>query len=35
VWLIEQGKVAPERLFLVPPKAAMSVPGARVDFSLR
>lgn len=35
VWLIEQGKVTPERLFLVPPKAADAVPGARVDFSLR
>jgi uncharacterized protein involved in outer membrane biogenesis len=35
VWLIEQGKVAPERLFLVPPKSADVVPGARVDFSLR
>ena len=35
VWLIEQGKVAPERLFLVPPKAGEAVPGARVDFSLR
>ncbi len=35
VWLIEQGKVAPERLFLVPPKSGDVVPGARVDFSLR
>jgi uncharacterized protein involved in outer membrane biogenesis len=35
VWLIEQGKVAPERLFLVPPKAGDAAPGARVDFSLR
>lgn len=36
VWLIEQGKVPAERLFLVPPKADGSVqPGARVDFSLR
>ena len=35
VWLIEQGKVAPERLFLVPPKAGDALPGARVDFSLR
>lgn len=35
VWLIEQGKVAPERLFLVPPKAGDTAPGARVDFSLR
>ena len=34
VWLIEQGKVAPERLFLVPPKADAAA-GARVDFSLR
>ncbi|PKO86447.1 MAG: hypothetical protein CVU18_14955 [Betaproteobacteria bacterium HGW-Betaproteobacteria-12] len=37
VWLIEQGKIAPERLFLVPPKAEAGdvAPGARVDFSLR
>lgn len=35
VWLTEQGKIAPERLFLVPPKAGEGTPGARVDFSLR
>ncbi|HEX6733380.1 MAG TPA: DUF748 domain-containing protein [Azonexus sp.] len=37
VWLIEQGRIAPERLFLVPPKtdAGDGAPGARVDFSLR
>lgn len=39
VWLIEQGKVAPERLFLVPPKADGDAEakgkGSRVDFSLR
>lgn len=35
VWLIEEGKVAPERLFLVPPKPGDAAPGARVDFSLR
>lgn len=37
VWLIEQGKIAPERLFLVPPKAeaGAAAPGPRVDFSLR
>jgi hypothetical protein len=34
VWLIEQGRIAPERLFLVPPKADAAA-GARVDFSLR
>ncbi|MCL2346394.1 MAG: DUF748 domain-containing protein [Desulfobulbus sp.] len=33
-WLIQQGKVAPERLFLVPPKEATE-PGARVDFALK
>ncbi|MDR1994382.1 DUF748 domain-containing protein [Azonexus sp.] len=33
-WLVEQGKVAPERLFLVPPKDGVA-PGARVDFSLK
>jgi len=36
-WLIERGHIAPERLFLVPPKADAkdAAPGARVDFSLR
>ena len=37
VWLIEQGKIAPQRLFLVPPKAGSnpSAKASRVDFSLR
>jgi len=37
LWLIEQGKIAPERLFLVPPKleAVESGKGSRVDFSLK
>jgi len=37
VWLIEQGKIAPERLFLVPPKAESDDKGKanRVDFALR
>jgi uncharacterized protein involved in outer membrane biogenesis len=37
VWLIEQGKLAPERSFLVAPKPAQGDPvqGGRVDFSLR
>lgn len=37
VWLIEQGKIAPERLFLVPPKAEADEKGKarRVDFALR
>ena len=33
-WLVEQGRVAPERLFLIPPKESAE-PGARVDFSLK
>jgi hypothetical protein len=33
-WLVEQGKVASERLFLVPPKDTAE-PGTRVDFSLK
>ena len=33
-WLVEQGKMEPERLFLVPPKETVE-PGARVDFSLK
>ncbi|MDR0776167.1 MAG: DUF748 domain-containing protein [Azonexus sp.] len=33
-WLVEQGKIAPERLFLVPPKDGTE-PGARVDFALK
>jgi uncharacterized protein involved in outer membrane biogenesis len=33
-WLVEQGKIAPERLFLVPPKDGTAA-GARVDFSLK
>lgn len=37
VWLIEQGKIPPERLFLVAPKADDELKGklSRVDFSLR
>jgi hypothetical protein len=37
VWLIEQGKLAPERSFLVSAKTAQGDPvqGGRVDFSLR
>ncbi len=37
VWLIEQGNLAPERIFLVAPKSdkATDLPGGRVDFSLR
>jgi len=37
VWLIEQGKIPTERLFLVPPKAEADDKGkaCRVDFSLR
>ncbi|WP_281985183.1 DUF748 domain-containing protein [Azonexus hydrophilus] len=34
-WLLEQGKVAPEQLFLVPPKAGKASGGGRVEFSLR
>ncbi len=36
-WLSEQGKVPPERLFLVPPKRSSDAEdnGSRVDFSLR
>ena len=36
-WLIEQGKVAPERVFLLPPKTEADDKGkaSRVDFSLR
>lgn len=33
-WLVKQGSVAPERLFLVPPKDGV-MPGARVDFALK
>lgn len=37
VWLVEQGMISPERLFLVPPKAGADekAKGSRVDFSLR
>lgn len=37
VWLIEQGKVAPERIFLLPPKAEADAKSKamRADFSLR
>jgi len=37
VWLVEQGKISPERLFLVPPKSEADDKGKlnRVDFSLR
>ncbi|WP_428827671.1 DUF748 domain-containing protein [Azonexus sp. IMCC34842] len=37
VWLIEQGKVAAERLFIVPPKVEPDEKGksSRVDFSLK
>ncbi len=39
VWLIEQGKIAADRLFLVPSKAGDAAPepgkGNRVDFSLK
>ena len=40
VWLIEKGKLAPERIFLVKPQASdrpasSELPAARVDFSLR
>ena len=36
-WLIDEGKVPPERIFLVEPKteAAEKGKGSRVDFSLR
>lgn len=36
-WLIEQGKVGPERLFLLPPKVERDekAKASRVDFSLR
>lgn len=38
-WLVEQGKVPPERVFLLPPKVGgeetSSGKGSRVDFSLR
>lgn len=37
-WLVEQGKVAAERIFLVPGKAKAEAPaaaGARVEFALR
>ncbi|MGB9193329.1 MAG: hypothetical protein WCB88_05295, partial [Azonexus sp.] len=36
-WLIEQGKVPAERIFLVPPKVGADDKGkaSRVDFSLR
>lgn len=36
-WLIEQGKVPTERIFLVPPKRGADDKGngSRVDFSLR
>ena len=36
-WLIEQGKVSPERVFLLPPKTEVDDKGkaSRVDFSLR
>ncbi|MCA1937089.1 MAG: DUF748 domain-containing protein [Dechloromonas sp.] len=35
-WLLEQGKVAPGQIFLVPPKAGKaSGQGGRVEFSLR
>jgi hypothetical protein len=36
-WLIEQGKVPPERIFLLPPKSEADDKGkaSRVDFSLR
>jgi hypothetical protein len=36
-WLIEEGKVPPERIFLVEPKteAGEKGKGSRVDFSLR
>lgn len=33
-WLVKQGGVAPESLFLVPPKETAE-PGARVDFALK
>lgn len=39
LWLIEQGKIAPERLFLLPPKVEAAgdakAKASRVDFSLR
>ncbi|MCU0894957.1 MAG: hypothetical protein MUD06_11675 [Rhodospirillales bacterium] len=37
IWLIEQGKVPAERIFLVPPKRGGDDKGngSRVDFSLR
>ena len=37
-WLIEQGKVPAERIFLVPGKAKAEAPaasGGRVEFALR
>ena len=36
-WLVEQGKVPPERVFLLPPKVEHDDKGkgSRVDFSLR
>lgn len=34
-WLVEQGKVAVERLFLLPPEVDAAAKASRVDFSLR
>jgi hypothetical protein len=36
-WLVEQGKVPPERVFLLPPKVEHDDKGkgSRADFSLR
>lgn len=34
-WLVDQGKVPVERLFLLPPKVDAAAKASRVDFSLR